>query len=190
MRFQGRLHKEGRFWLAEVPVFDAMTQGGTRRAALDMIADWFVSMAGRKGFSVKIHAIGKSRFEVNSSDTRVMVSLLLQRQRQKSGLSLAQAAQRLGAKSRNAYARYERGASVPTVEKLEELLRAVTPGRDLVLQQSAAAQVAQRTSLRNRICCVSGRACRSPESGTPPASASAQSPEAATRMRWPVRAAS
>jgi len=27
---------------------------------------------------------------------------------------------------------------VPTVDKLDELLRAVAPGRDLVLQQSAA----------------------------------------------------
>ncbi len=139
MRFQGRLQREGRFWLAEVAVFDAMTQGRTRKEALDMIADWFVSMVERKGFSIEIHPVGSDTFEATSSDTRAMVGLLLRRQRQKSGLSLAQAAQRLGAKSRNAYARYERGASVPTVEKLDELFRAVAPGRDIVLQQSAAA---------------------------------------------------
>ena len=102
-----------------------------------MISDWFVTVAGRKGFSVDIHPVGKGTFEVSSSNARTMVGLLLQRQ--KSGLSLAQAAQRLGAKSRNAYARYEQGASVPTVEKLDELLRAVAPGREIVLQQSAAA---------------------------------------------------
>lgn len=139
MRFQGELHKDGKFWLAEVPVFDAMTQGHTRREALEMIADWFVAIANRRGFSVEIHPVSRSTFEVSSSDARTMVRLLLQRQRQKSGLSLAQAAQRLGAKSRNAYARYERGTSVPTVEKLDELLQAVAPGRDIVLRQSAAA---------------------------------------------------
>jgi hypothetical protein len=139
MRFQGKLCSEGKFWLAEVPVFDAMTQGRTRKEALDMIADWFVTMANRKGFSVEIHPIGREQFEVSSSDARTMVSLLLQRQRQRSGLSLDEVARRLGAKSRNAYARYERGVSVPTVEKLDELLRAVAPGRDIVLQQSAAA---------------------------------------------------
>ena len=139
MRFQGKLRRDGKFWLAEVSVFDAMTQGRSRKEALDMIADWFVTMVDRKGFSVEIHPAGKDTFEASSSDARTMVSLLLQRQRQKSGLSLAQAAQRLGAKSRNAYARYERGASVPTVEKLDELLRAVAPGRDIVLQQSVAA---------------------------------------------------
>jgi len=139
MRFQGKLRSAGKFWLAEVSVFDAMTQGRSRKEALDMIADWFVTMADRKGFSVEVHPIGRLQFEVSSSDTRTMVSFLLQRQRQKSGLSLDQVARRLGAKSRNAYARYEQGVSVPTVEKLDELLRAVAPGRDIVLQQSAAA---------------------------------------------------
>ena len=67
-----------------------------------------------------------------------MVSLLLQRQRHKSGLTLSQLAERLGARSKNAYARYEHGASVPTVDKLVELLRAVAPDRDIVVRESAA----------------------------------------------------
>lgn len=139
MRFQGKLCRDGKWWLAEVPVFDAMTQGRTRKEALDMIADWFLSMVDRKGFSVHIHLAGRNDFEASSDDTRAMISLLLQRQRQMSGLSLAQAAQRLGAKSRNAYARYEQGVSVPTVEKLDELLRAIAPDRDIVVRQSDAA---------------------------------------------------
>lgn len=139
MRFQGKLCRDGKWWLAEVPVFDAMTQGRTRKEALDMIADWFLSMIDRKGFSVQIHATGRNDFEASSDDTRTMISLLLQRQRQMSGLSLAQAAQRLGAKSRNAYARYEQGVSVPTVEKLDKLLRAIAPDREIVVRQSDAA---------------------------------------------------
>ena len=119
-------------------MFDAMTQGRTRKEALEMIADWFETMANRRGFSVDVHPVGRDEFEVISPDARTMVSLLLQRQRQRSGLSLAQVARRLGAKSRNAYARYERGRSVPTLEKLDELLRAVAPGRDIVFEQSAA----------------------------------------------------
>jgi hypothetical protein len=139
MRFQGRLSRDGKWWLAEVPVFDAMTQGRTRKEAFDMIADWFLTMADRKGFSVRVHPTAKDDFEVSSDDARTMISLLLQRQRQKSGLTLAQAAERLGAKSRNAYARYEQGASVPTVEKLDELLRAIAPDREIVVRQSDAA---------------------------------------------------
>ena len=139
MRFQGRLLRDGRYWLAEVPLFDAMTQGRSRKDALMMIADWFETMVGRKGFSVEIRVVGREEFEVSSDDARMMISLLLRRQRQKSGLSLAQAAARLGAKSRNTYARYEQGASVPTVEKLDELLRAVAPDRGIVVRQSNAA---------------------------------------------------
>lgn len=137
MRFQGSVRKDGKFWLAEVPVFDAMTQGRSRREALEMIADWFVTMAGRKDFDVRVYPTGKAGFEIGSDDTRTMIGLLLQRQRQMSGLSLAQAAERLGARSRNAYARYEQGVSDPTVSKLDELLRAVAPDRDLVVLQHA-----------------------------------------------------
>ena len=139
MRFHGKLSRDGKWWLAEVSMFDAMTQGRTRKQAIDMIADWFTTMVDRKGFSVRVHPVGQDQFEVSSDDARTMISLLLQRQRQKSGLSLAQAARRLGAKSRNAYARYEQGVSVPTVEKLDELLHAIAPDRDIVVRESDAA---------------------------------------------------
>ena len=121
MRFQGRVYRDGRFWLAEVPLFEAMTQGRTRREALAMIADWFETMIDHPGFSVNVHCGHKHLFEVSSPDLRSMISLLLQRRRQASGLSLAEAAKRLGVKSRNAYARYERGEALPTIEKLDSL---------------------------------------------------------------------
>ncbi len=136
MRFQGKLYKDGKFWLVEVPIFAAMTQGRTRKEALIMIADWFETMINRSGFSVTVHEGKKGDFEISASDTKAMVCLRLQRQRQLSGLSLAAAAERLGAKSRNAYARYEQGTSVPTVEKLDKLLQAVAGGRDFVLLPS------------------------------------------------------
>jgi hypothetical protein len=136
MRFQGKLYKEGKLWLAEVPIFAAMTQGRTRQQAFAMISDWFETLVDRPGFFVTVHEGKKGAFQVSGSDTRAMVCLLLQRQRQLNGLSLAAAAERLGAKSRNAYARYEQGTSVPTVEKLDKLLQAVSGGRDFVLLPS------------------------------------------------------
>ena len=136
MRFQGKLSRDGRWWLAEVPVFDAMTQGRTRKEALEMIADWFETLADTRRFRVRVHATRTAEFEVGSSDVPTLIRLLLQRRRQKSGLSLGDAASRLGARSRNAYARYERGEAVPSVEKLDELLRAVSPGSDFVLRES------------------------------------------------------
>ena len=47
-------------------------------------------------------------------------------------------ASRLGVASRNAYARYERGDAVPTVEKLDELIKATAPGGDFVIRESEA----------------------------------------------------
>lgn len=139
MRFQGRLERDGRQWLAEVPVFDAMTQGRTRAEALDMIADWFVAMVDQPRFAVRVVNVCGSEFEIAAADTRRMISLLLRRQRQKSGLSLAAVAERLGVKSRNAYARYEQGTTAPTVEKLAELLQAIAPDHEIVVDLSKAA---------------------------------------------------
>ena len=137
MRLSGNVYEYGKFWLVEVPLLDAMTQGHTKREALEMAKDLVESLANRPGFSAAVHPGSKGDFEVSSTDVRGMIGLVLRRQRERSGLSLAQAAQRLGVKSRNAYARYERGTSVPTVEKLGQLIKAVSE-KDLVLNQSVA----------------------------------------------------
>ncbi len=108
-----------------------------------MIADWFATMIDRPGFSVTVYEGKKGNFEISASDTKAMMCLLLQRQRQLSGLSLAAAAERLGAKSRNAYARYEQGSSMPTVEKLDKLLQAVSGGKDFVLSPSSVESAKQ-----------------------------------------------
>jgi predicted transcriptional regulator len=113
-----------------------MTQGRTRKEAFVMIADLLETLVDRPGFTVLVYPGEGDYFEVSASDMRPLVSLLLRRQRERSGLSLADAAARLGARSRNAYARYERGTSLPTVEKLDALLHAVSPDRDFVLHPS------------------------------------------------------
>jgi transcriptional regulator with XRE-family HTH domain len=65
-----------------------------------------------------------------------MTALLLRRRREASGFSLREVASRLGASSRNTYARYERGEVVPTIEKLDALLKATSPGDDFVIRES------------------------------------------------------
>ncbi len=139
MRFYGKVYKDGKFWLAEIPLLDAMTQGHTRKEAFAMTKDLLESLVNRPGFSVTVHPGRNGGFEVSSNDPRGLISLFLRRQRERSGLSLSEAAERLGAKSRNAYARYERGTSMPSIEKLAELYQAVAPGQDLVLHHSEVA---------------------------------------------------
>ena len=137
MRFEGKVSRDGRFWLAEIPLLDAMTQGRTRKEALDMIADWMETMVNRPGFRARVHPRGKAEFEISGTDAAVMTALLLQRRREAAVVSLRDVALRLGASSRNAYARYERGESVPSLEKLDALLKAASPGNDFVIRESA-----------------------------------------------------
>ena len=137
MRFPGRVTKDGRFWLAEIPAFDALTQGRTKREALAMAEDLIETMADVSGFEVTAYPAGKEAFEIGANQLGTLVALLLRRQRERRGLTLAEAAERLGQRSKNAYARYEQGKAMPTVEKLEELLRAIAPDQRVVWHLAA-----------------------------------------------------
>ena len=136
MRFEGRLVRDGKWWLAEIPLLEATTQGRTRKEALLMVGDWLETMVDRKGFRATVFARGKAEFEIAGSDAAAMTALLLRRRRELSGRSLREVASRLGASSRNSYARYERGDAVPTVEKLDALLKATSPTSDFVIRES------------------------------------------------------
>jgi DNA-binding XRE family transcriptional regulator/predicted RNase H-like HicB family nuclease len=135
MRLAGRVWREGRHWLAEVPLLDALAQGRTRAEALGMLADLVETMADKAGFSAEAFPGEGEELELGTSDAATLVAVLLRRQREKHGLSLSEVARRLGARSKTAYARYEQGRSVPSVEKLFELLAAVSPRRDFVLRE-------------------------------------------------------
>jgi hypothetical protein len=137
MKLAGRVYKDGRHWLAEVPMLDAMTQGRSRREALRMAADLVETMVDRASFRVEVFPGSRGAFEIGSDDAAALVAVMLRRQREKHGVSLSEVARRMGSRSKTAYARYEQGRSVPTVEKLFELLAAVAPGEDFVLQESA-----------------------------------------------------
>ncbi|MGD9160243.1 MAG: helix-turn-helix transcriptional regulator [Desulfobacteraceae bacterium] len=140
MRFSGKVYKDGKYWLAEIPILDLMTQGRTKKEAYEMVVDMIETMVNKEDFIVELYKGRKDSFEVGSSEPKYMISLLLQRKREISGLSLSQVSNRLGTKSRNAYARYEQGRSVPSVEKLNELLHAVSPNTDIVINESASSR--------------------------------------------------
>ena len=132
MRFLGRITKDGRFWMVEIPAFDAVTQGRSRGEAFAMAKGLLETMADTRGFRATVYPTGRATFEIGGNRINVLVALLLRRQRERQGLTLAQAAERLGQRSRNSYARYEQGRARPTVEKLEQLLKAIAPDQKIV----------------------------------------------------------
>ncbi len=135
MRFSGRVFPSGRYWAIEVPILGVYTQGYSREDAFAMIADAVELLVDRDGFSVQVYPGQGDYFELGASDQSRLTALLLRRARLRAGLSLAEVAARLGAKSLNAYARYEQGRAVPTLTKLTELYAAVAPRGDFVLSE-------------------------------------------------------
>jgi len=136
MRFAGRVFKCGFHWAVEVPILDVVTQGRSRRDAPEMIADAIESLVRRDGFVIKVFPGAGEEFEIGATDEAALTALLLRRARARSGLSLAEVAARLGAKSINGYARYEQGRSIPSVRKLSQLYAAVGRTGDFVLIES------------------------------------------------------
>ncbi len=141
MRFVGRVFKAGRHWAIEVPILGVVTQGRTRKDAFAMIADAIEALANQEKFRVEVFPGVGEYFEVGSPNVAGLTALLLRRQRVRRGLTLAEAARRLGARSLNSYARYEQGRAVPSIARLNELLAAVTGG-EFVLAESRGRQVA------------------------------------------------
>ncbi len=136
MRFEGRVWRDkgSRYWLVEVPLLDVMTQGTSRRNACLMIAEAIECLMNKRGFKVDVRPVDGESISVGANREGMMVALMLRRQREAHRLTLAEVTRRLGQKSPNAYARYEQGKSLPTVEKLGKLLKAIDPELDPILK--------------------------------------------------------
>lgn len=136
MRFEGRVSKDksSKYWLIEVPLLDIMTQGTSKADAFRMIADAIEVLVGRRGFKIDVRPLGGAAFTIGASQEGVLIALMLRRLREAHHLTLMEVAQRLKSKSPNAYARYEQGKSVPTVEKLNQLMRAIDPAAEPILK--------------------------------------------------------
>ena len=141
MEIEGKIWKDGKFWLVEVPALDAMTQGKTRKEALAMTEDLVFEMARSyfedeidKNFSITVVDYKKNIIGITASDNRLFLALSLRRQREKSGSTMREASERLGSKSPNAYAQYERGKTSISIDKYEQLLTAANPSERLRLR--------------------------------------------------------
>lgn len=118
-----------------------MTQGKTRKEALVMIEDLVLEMSKcyfnreeNKNFAVTIIDRKKDVIGVVANDNKLLLALSLRRQREKSGSTVREASERLGSKSHNAYAQYERGKTSISLDKYEDLLMAANPFETLHLK--------------------------------------------------------
>ncbi|MFH1830376.1 MAG: helix-turn-helix transcriptional regulator [Pseudomonadota bacterium] len=124
--FRGRVYKEGKLWIIEVPDLDLMTQGQTKDDAYDMLVDLLKTAANRKNFKADIAKHRNNTFLLRGRDEQSekdLIAILLKRQRARAELSQNDMARLLKAKSKNAYARYEHAETVPSLFMIEKMLR-------------------------------------------------------------------
>lgn len=138
MELEGKIWKEGKFWIVEVPCLNVSSQGKTRKEALFMIQDavfeLMKSYFGDVEFEITVHDFKGTSFGLTSDDNKLLLSFLLIRQREESGLSIRDVAMRLESKNPNSYAQYEKGTVNFSIDKYEQLIHAVNPKRTTVLR--------------------------------------------------------
>lgn len=137
MKIEGRLippRGKDKYWSVEIALISVFTQGKSKSDAYTMAADAVETLVNKRGFKAICEAGEKNTFTVASKDTATFLAFILGRIRERYGLTAREVARRLHSKSPNAYARYEQGKAVPTVKKLEELLRAIDPKLEAILR--------------------------------------------------------
>ncbi|HLG20534.1 MAG TPA: helix-turn-helix transcriptional regulator [Bdellovibrionota bacterium] len=130
MTFEGRIYppeKGERYWEVKIPDLGVFTQGKSEKDAYAMAVDAVETVVDQKGFRVEIRPFGDGRFLLLAKHPAPLIGRWLQRLRTEKGLTVRQAARRMGSVSPEAWSRYESGRASPTIDKLTQLLRAVAP---------------------------------------------------------------
>ena len=119
--------QEGISWSAHCDIAGVFTQGKSKVDAMRALADAFEDVINRPGFKATVTALDRNEVRVEASDPALLLAVVLRYQREAHHLSLADVAKRIGASSRNAYARYEHGTAMPKLDTVQALLQAVAP---------------------------------------------------------------
>ena len=89
MEIEGKVWEEGKLWMVEIPSLDAMTQGKTRKDALEMAEDLVLEMMrsyfkDEIGKSLKITIVDPKEdvIAIATNETELVQSLSLRRQRE------------------------------------------------------------------------------------------------------------
>lgn len=135
MNFEGKIKKDEKFgiWVAEIPALDVMAQGDSMEQAIAMIKDsvkeLLLDMFQKKCNEIELvtEYASMDRFELRSSNSKLLISLALRRQREAAGLTIREVAKRLNVKSANGYAQYEHGKINISLNMLDKLLVILNP---------------------------------------------------------------
>lgn len=133
MVITGVIRKEKGGWYAGCDAIGVFTQGTSRKHATDRLVEAIEMKAGRKGWHASIAELDGDAVLIDSDRPEVLAAEVLKHQRFMSGLSLADVQKRMGVKSRNEFAAYEKGERDPSIAKFRALLAAVAPDMALAV---------------------------------------------------------
>lgn len=126
--------KKNPYWSVEIPLLEIYTQGKTEKAAYAMAADAVEALVNKEGFRVIVTPRKKHTFALRSEDTPTFLAFILSRLRSTHQLTAREVAERLESSSPNRYARYEQGKTMPKLDTLQDLLKAINSDLELVLK--------------------------------------------------------
>ena len=140
MELEGKIWKNKNHWLVEVSSLNIMTQGETKDEALFMIKDAIMEYvkyyfeSDVEGFDLFVNEYKKSVIGITANNNKLLLALSLRRQREKSGSTVREVSERLGSKSPNSYAQYEKGKTRISLDQYEKLLQAANPSQHRLLR--------------------------------------------------------
>ncbi|MDO8643410.1 MAG: hypothetical protein Q7S00_00390, partial [bacterium] len=73
--FNGKAWKKGKLWLVEIPALDLVTQGKSRKNAIDMVKDAIEELVDEKHFQIKITSSGDDEFVIWANDVAPLLAL-------------------------------------------------------------------------------------------------------------------
>jgi len=136
MILEGTLTKDGKLWMSDIPFLDLQSQGKTRKEASKMASSAIKDLIDKRGFKTKAIVMKGNKFGIKVDDIKPVIALFLQRMRMTEGLTLDDMRKRLRNSSNNAYAQYEQGRALPSIELLNKFVSAMTRKHDLDLSFS------------------------------------------------------
>ena len=136
MKLKGKLKKDGKFWLIEVPVLSAITQGRTKKEDFEMIEEYIINMSEEyfsKTLKLNITKLINNEFEIETNNTILLTALVLRSLRVSQDLTIKAISEKLGYSSVNGYAQYEQSKRELSCHKLSEMLSVLNPKVKLLI---------------------------------------------------------
>jgi len=145
MMLHGRIFKDGPGWAAHCDALGAFTQGRTRKDAIAMLVELVELKVGQHGFRAKVDDGEGEDVLITGSNPAQLFGGLLRYQRERRDMSIADAAERIGASSRSIYARMERGEHSPRLDTMQAAIAAIAPGLAIIVGDRKGPRKAEPT---------------------------------------------